>query len=109
MTPALWIELGTFVAAMILGCFTLVRYINAEDSTVIRDSDTKIGRAYQRIDEVKDKISANIKDLDGPEGYVRKGMCKVLHDATALNLVGLENRIEKRFDKLEELIGQQRK
>ena len=93
MTPALWIELATFMATMVLGCFGLIRYINAEDSTVIRDTDQKIGRTYTRIDEVK-------KYMD--DEFVREKQCKIMHDNTAFNLAGVEKRMNDRLDKHDE-------
>ena len=93
MTPALWIELATFMATMVLGCFGLIRYINSEDSTVIRDTDKMIGRAYTRIDEVK-------KYMD--DEFVREKQCKIMHDNTAFNLAGVEKRMNDRLDKHDE-------
>ena len=78
---------------MVAGCFILVRYINSADSTVVKDTDTKIGKVYGRIDDMKDK-------------FVQKDMCKILHEQTANNLTSSEARSEVRFDKLENKIDQ---
>jgi hypothetical protein len=97
MTISLWIQLATFVATLIAACFILVRYINSADSTVIKDTDTKIGRVYGRLDEEK-----RYRD----DCFVRKDMCKVLHEQTAFNLTASETRSNDRFDKLEKKVDQ---
>ena len=57
--------------------------------------NNRISRVYERFDEYK-------RDTDNK--YVPNAMCKVMHDNNASNLNGLEERIEKRFDKLDEQI-----
>jgi hypothetical protein len=59
--------------------------------------DARLSRVYGRLDEVKDNIDKT---------YVRKDNCALLHNNTATNLLGLETRIEKRFDKLDAQISQ---
>ena len=93
MTISNWLQLATVICTMVGGFFVLVRYINSEDSTIIKDTDTKIGRMYGRLDDMKDK-------------FVQKDMCKVLHEQTASNLEGSEKRSTERFDKLEQKINQ---
>lgn len=57
--------------------------------------DARISRVYIRLDEVKEKAE---KD------FVRKDLCKMMHDNTTTNLTGLENRISDRFEKLEKKV-----
>ncbi len=63
---------------------------------IYKHFDGRIGRIYERFDQHK-------KDIEGK--FVLNTMCKVMHDNNASNLNGLETRIEKRFDKLDEQIA----
>ena len=55
--------------------------------------NNKLESVWRRFDEHKERTEST---------YVRKDSCQLLHKTTADNLIGLETRLEKRFDKLEE-------
>jgi len=57
--------------------------------------DTRLSRVYGRLDEVK---------ADTENKYVRKDNCALLHNNTADNLKGVEERMDVRFDKLEKKV-----
>jgi len=57
--------------------------------------DSRLSRVYERFDEHKDHIE---------DRYVRKDNCKLLHDNTAANLIGVETRIAQRFESLEKKV-----
>ena len=59
----------------------------------------KISRIYERFDEYKIHIEENVE-----KKFVQKDLCSVVHNNSSSNLNGLEERIEKRFDKLDEQI-----
>jgi hypothetical protein len=54
--------------------------------------DQRISRVYERFDEHKEEIKNE---------FVKKESCDLLHNNTANNLRGVENRMDARFDKLE--------
>lgn len=54
--------------------------------------DTRLNRVYARFDEHKEDVESI---------YVRKDNCSLLHTNTASTLVGLENRLEVRLDKID--------
>lgn len=56
----------------------------------------KINRIYERFDEYKTHSEDNADNK-----YVQKDLCGVVHSNNSNNLSGLEDRIEKRFDKLD--------
>ena len=76
-----WITIGGFLITNAGFLFGMWKYF-----------DARISRVYQRFDEEMEGIKI---------GYVQKENCKLLHENTASNLMGLETRIEKRLDKLE--------
>lgn len=59
--------------------------------------DARLNRVYERFDEHKDTVE---------EIYVRRDNCTLLHNNTAQNLVGVESRMDIRFDKLEKKVDE---
>jgi hypothetical protein len=57
--------------------------------------DARVSRVYARFDEHKKEIEKT---------YVRMDTCRLLHTSTADNLKGVENRMDVRFDKLEQKV-----
>ena len=57
--------------------------------------DARLARVYMRFDEHKDEVEGK---------YVRKDNCSLLHSTTATNLIGVERRMDERFDKLEKKV-----
>jgi hypothetical protein len=55
----------------------------------------RLDRVYARLDEVKEKI--NIE-------FVRRDICSVQHAQIKLDSVAEETRVEKRIDRLEQLV-----
>ena len=83
MTTELWAVLGLLItnAGFLFGMW---KYL-----------DTRVGRVYERLDEVKADVETK---------YVRKENCSFLHNNTAENLKGVEYRMDIRFDKLEKKV-----
>jgi hypothetical protein len=46
--------------------------------------DGRISRVYERFDEHKKNVE---------ESFVKKDLCKIMHDNSAANITGLENRL----------------
>jgi hypothetical protein len=91
-----WVGLVGLILASIGGNFGAIKYFIAKLEVFQKENNEKIGRVFSRFDEYK---------RDMIEKFVQKDMCKVMHESNADNLSGLETRIEKRFDKLDEQIN----
>jgi hypothetical protein len=79
-----WVALWSLIATQVGVSIGIYKYFNA-----------RINRVYERLDEVKTQIDAN---------FVKKELCKVMHDSTASSLTGVESRMNDRFDRLEERV-----
>jgi hypothetical protein len=77
----------------ILGLSALVATNGGINIGIYRYFNARLAKVYERLDKVKEVANNE---------FVRKDMCKVLHEQTANNLEGSETRTNTRFDKLEE-------
>jgi len=95
MVMADWMGMGGFVIVNAGFYIGLIKYINHQDGKIYEKIDMKVTRAYQRLDENKDKVEAT---------YLRKDMCDAMHKNTADNLMGLEARMTTSIEKLDKKV-----
>jgi len=57
--------------------------------------DARISRVYERLDNVKCFVDSE---------FIKKEMCRVLHQNSADNFIGVEKRINDRFTQLEKKV-----
>jgi DNA anti-recombination protein RmuC len=69
-------------------CNQITEVHEKEIEAIRIELDRKIGRTYERLDEVKDHAD---------KCFVSKEMCNQMHNATATSLVGLETRMNESF------------
>lgn len=91
-----WIGLVTLIATNAGISIGIYKHFDGRIEKSNANVDTKIARVFQRFDEYKTETENK---------YVKKDLCKVMHDNNSDNLSGLETRIEKRFDKLDEQVA----
>ena len=60
---------------------------------VLKYFNSRFENLYRDLDVYKKEADTN---------YVRKDLCKVMHEQSALNIMGLETRLNSRIDKMEE-------
>jgi hypothetical protein len=87
-----WMGISSLVAVNVASSFGIYKYFQGKIDELSLKQDEKVARMYARLDEVKDNTE---------KCFIRKDICGVMHQQTASNLKGLEDRIEKRFDKIE--------
>ena len=75
-----WIALMSLIATQVGTTLGIYKYF-----------DHRINNIYKRLDDVKC-------------GFVSKEVCKIMHDNSSETITDVEERINKRFDKLEERV-----
>jgi len=55
------------------------------------ESSSAVGRVYQRFDEYKQSMDIN---------FVRRDMCSIMHDSTAVKLIEYSNATNQKFSEL---------
>jgi hypothetical protein len=77
----IWFAAIGMIISNIAGLVGVLKYFNS-----------RFEKMYKDLDDYKKEADQN---------YVRKDLCKVMHEQSAINIVGLETRLTIRQDKLE--------
>jgi hypothetical protein len=60
---------------------------------ILKYFNSRFAKMYDDLDKYKEKAD---------QDYVRKDLCKIMHEQSAINIIGLETRINIRLDKQDE-------
>jgi len=94
-----WLQFGLGIIIFIGGCIGVsIRFgyiVSNTVSNIIKETDAKIGRVYERFDSYKEHVE---------NSFVRKESCSLIHSGTTNAIEELKEAVERQTEKIDAIL-----